>query len=496
MRLHPLSLVTGIFVTLRQFLGFILVAVGLSLLGERERATPFDLLLWLVVPVVVSVAVSGIGYLSTRFYLTPEAAILDTGIVWKRRRMVPRARVQEVHLTQNAVQRFLGIVEVKIEGAGGGGAEITLSGLGLEDAESLRAQLTGSHPSYVYQRPQEPEHALSVGRIVWASMLENRALLVVAGLFGVLSQFLESDTARSRIVGWVKAASTRTDLPGWVFLVLVLLAAGWLASVVLGLWQFYGFEVKSHPKGLQISHGLVNLVTRVVALKRVQQVAVAQGVLFRLAGLCAVRVKTAGGEATEKATPGVGFLSPAATTREVPGLVRLVFPDLPENGPDEWRRLAPAAAWIAAVETAVLTVLLVAVPLAAASWSAAGIRERLARAAPWAFDGRVWWVAGAVALLAGLASFGRVKTVRYRLAAGVLAWKRGRLARLTLLSPVARLQYVRVTQSPFERRAGAATVACAFPGAETEIGAVRLEEAAALRNECLELRARHPGRGV
>ena len=496
MRLHPLSIITGIFAMLRQFLGFIVVAVALALMGERERSSPIDLLFWFVFPVVLSIVASGISYLSTHFQLTPEAAILDTGIIWKRRRMVPRARVQEVHLTQNFIQRVLGIVEVKIEGTGSTGSEITLSGVGQEDAESIRAQLTGSHPAFVYQRPEPPEYSLSVGRIVWASLLENRALLVVVGLVGVMMPFLENDRARSRLVDLLFKASSQIDPRGWAVLLVSILVVGWIASVAMGLWQFYGFEIKKHPKGLQITHGLVNLVTRVISVRRVQQVIVAQGLLYRIFRLHSVRVKAAGVEVSEKVVSGQGFLSPAATDREVPDLVRLVFPEADEADVAEWRPLSRLAPWIGAVGTLLSVAFLPHVAWFLANHIDAAIEGTLRSRLPALFDERFWYVSGGLALLAALVSFGRTRTIRYRQAGGLLQWRRGQVSRLSLTSPVSRLQFVEVSQSPLDRWFRTASTTCAFPGTEISIEILPTEAATELRDRCLDVRSQHPGRGV
>lgn len=128
----------------------ILVLVGcvaeiLFTRGARHWPWPF----WLPVISLASGAVlviASIGLAVLRFRrfgyrLREKDLIVQSGLIWRTRRCVPRARIQHVDIDSGPIDRALGLVEVKLYVAGGIGAVAELPGLSPEAAEQLKEAL-------------------------------------------------------------------------------------------------------------------------------------------------------------------------------------------------------------------------------------------------------------------------------------------------------------------------------------------------------------------
>lgn len=64
--------------------------------------------------------------------------VVSSGVVFREVTSVPRARVQHVDVRQGPVERAFGLARVTVYTASGGGADATVPGLRLADAEALR----------------------------------------------------------------------------------------------------------------------------------------------------------------------------------------------------------------------------------------------------------------------------------------------------------------------------------------------------------------------
>jgi putative membrane protein len=125
-----------------------------------------------------------------------------------------------------------------------------------------------------------------------------------------------------------------------------------LGVIALGLvtrtWQQvtgrYGFTVATSPDGIRIRRGLLSTVAETIPFRRVQAVRLVQPLLWRPFGWCRLVVEVAGGDSGSKAGGLTKALLPVGFMSEAQYLVRLVFgPDLPElaRPPERARVKAP-----------------------------------------------------------------------------------------------------------------------------------------------------------
>jgi uncharacterized protein len=82
-------------------------------------------------------------YLTLRYRFDEKGISTSYGVLFKRETLLTYRRIQDIHLTHNIVQRWLGLATVSIQTASGAaGAEMAIEG--ILEAEALR--------DFLYQR--------------------------------------------------------------------------------------------------------------------------------------------------------------------------------------------------------------------------------------------------------------------------------------------------------------------------------------------------------
>jgi putative membrane protein len=463
-RLHPLS---WLFVLLQQLRSFAIPLVLLLVTG-RGNATEWYGLLGVVVLTLVSVA----QYFSFRFETGPNALVVRSGILQRTTREIPYERIHTVNLHQTVLHRLFAVAEVRLESAGSREAEAVMRVLSVSRAQALERLIRDRHqvrraavalPSPAEQ--VEPIFAMATSEILKLGVISNRGLVVVAALFGALWQFTGPGPIRlpaerlPPVVRELPAFAQRAWsgdtspllLAGWVVAtILAFVVVVRLLSVGLALLQFYGFSVGRTGRQLRIERGLLSRIRSQLPCRRIQVFRIDESLLHRLFERQTLRIDSAVG-ATDDAH-GAGHLAPLATPVEVRTLVdRLGFS---EPWPSSWQPLHPRA-WrrIAALPSALIAPLGLALVL----WvdATGGL--------VWLLIPVLWWRARRLAHFAGYVVTDRAVAVRS-----------GWLNRRWVLSEMDKLQALRLTESPFDRRTGMATLWLDTAGAGAADGIMRL----------------------
>lgn len=289
-RLHPLTpLLRG-----GRFALVVLAVVGQQ--GLREFS-PTALLAVLGVGVPMAMLLGWLSWRAMRYRVTDTELQIDSGVLTKRNRRVPLARVQSVDVVRPLFARFLGLAELRLEVVGGsGGTEAPLSYLTEDGAEVLRRRLldlvSGRSGAHDADGP-EPEHvlvAVPTGALVRSTLL-GPPLVVAVGLVPVIT---------------VTALVDLSLVPGLLFgAVPLLLGVGSFA--VRRLLAEYGFTVAETADGLRLRHGLLETRTQTIPAGRVQGIRMTEPLLWRRFGWARVEVDVAGyggGGSEEQAATG------------------------------------------------------------------------------------------------------------------------------------------------------------------------------------------------
>ena len=474
-RLHPWSLAFTIGARLRELaLPFLALIVTAGSRGWGWEAW----LPWLIVP---SALFAVARYVSFRYRYEADELVIRTGIVFRNERHVPYARIQSVDAVQSLLHRWLHVVDVRIQTAGGQEPEATLRVLSTPDYEEMRGRVAdmrrraGAGRSVPEAREDTPSApiaaagrtvlALPSRELLLAGFIENRGMVLIAAGIGMLWEFglvervsewlfgeavAARGAARDLVRDAVRGAIGEGGFPAGRVGLAVLVIAGALVAIrlVSMAWaavRLHGFRLTRTGDDLRSEFGLLTRISTTIPLHRVQTITVYEGLLHRLAGRAAVRVETAGGETGDVGTTGREWLAPIVTRDALPKLLSEVLPGVDVS----------TAAWHGPHPRAFRRLLrkqLVAVAIVSAAVAPA----------------TGWWalaVASTMGAWTAIASRRRLAYQGWAMVGDTLVFRSGWVSRHLTMARVAKAQVVGLHESPFDRRTGMARVRVDTAGA-------------------------------
>ncbi len=293
-RLSPLSPVVR---------GGIFLAATLAATWQRLLSGNLGIVGLFLLGVVVLGALAGVvSWLRTTYWIEGDELRIDTGVVSRQSRKIRIDRLQGVDVVQPVAARLFGVAEVRMDTAGAD-REGALRFVSLGEANRLRDELLRRRDTAQSstEGPPPPEGAES-----WRA---PEQVLAVLDLRTLLLSLLFAPATVLLLVGAL-AVVVAVSADGRGLVVTVLPAA--LASVLLQLRRlsgYYGFTVAAGESGLQVRRGLLERNTQSIALARVQGVVLTEPFLWRHWGWTRLDVSIAG-----YGTGGESDGAPAATT--------------------------------------------------------------------------------------------------------------------------------------------------------------------------------------
>lgn len=374
-------------------------------------------------------------------YGIEEAALVTAGgVLARRRRVIPLARIQSVDIVQKLRHRVFGVVELRIEVAGGSGTEAALVALTPPEAERLRSRLLASETPTRDGEPRPVLARMETRDLLIAGVTGGR-VAVVAVLLGYLQEFIAEDTVPS-LLGRVESLGPSAVVLALSSVVVFLLiaAAISLAATVLVYWDF---TLEQHGDRLVTTRGLLERRRSFVPLHRVQAVHLHENLLRRALGLGTLSVTVAGYAGPREEQRETSVLLPIGSrsealelARKVVGAnVRLGSSDL-EPAPHAalWRRLIVNAAAVAVVTGGLVVA--------------------------WGPRGGVGLLGLALAALAARASW---HSLGHLVKGHYVVVRSGALVRKTSVMFVDNVQDLSLKASPLQRAAGLATLVLGLP---------------------------------
>jgi putative membrane protein len=454
----------------------------------------------LVLGALVLLAWSTLEWLRRTYELEGGALRLEEGVVARKLRAVPFDRIQQVELVRKPLHRLLGVASLRVETAGGGtAAEVDLDVVTLEEARTLRAsllrakaQVTGARggavgtgadtagPPAAAGAPGDQAGAGAAGTAAgqvatgqpdaWADAEAPRAerVLLRLSLGEVMLGGITGARAAAALVILGPISQATDWFPGltdWLFArfdpeavtpttpaafaaVAVLAVVVWLGlAAASSIVTDYGFTLARAGNDLVVRRGLLERREAVLPLGRLQVVRIEESLLRRALGLASIRIQSAG---------RTGGGDQTASRLAIPVLQRVqvnrVLEELlPGAAPVPRLLLPPPAARRRAVTRSVLTatVFIAAVGLSLWWLTSLGVLGVPAALAVLALP------VLAVAVTIGLAAY---RSLGHATREGFLYARVGVAIRVTTAVPVAKAQSGSVRTTPFQRRAGLATL--------------------------------------
>lgn len=442
-RLHPASIVINCgvyFIATIKNLAFPLV--GIFFAGKKDKEQFLTLMIAGAAALIGGISLIGpvLNYFSTTFYIENESLVISTGFVWRKRRTIPLARIQNVNVERTLWHRILGAAAVKVETAAGSKAEGELTALSLENANKLQAVLLGHGARHVTveeptEKPQ-PLYELSPRQVILAGALGNRAVYIIGSVIAVVQfegsrQFFRPVLNYFERMGPVMAATVGAlSFVGLIFV-------GWLLSIVISATRYYGFRIEKHDRGLLLSHGLITQFKTIIPVGRIQDVRIVEPILFRLFGYCEMYADTAG-SFDRKDAAAANKICPILPEGGASQIGKLLLPEF-EFETLEWRRVSPKTIGLHARRIFIAYMILF-IPLAVWLhwWSLLFIPPLIAYC----------WIMGIISY----------RYVGYSFTNDLLVARTGVFRKQAMIIPFDRIQHYTINASYFQRRLGLTTI--------------------------------------
>lgn len=441
-RLHPLSWLFVLLASLREFAVPLLAAL---VFGSRSES-PWELIGLIGGGLLAVNAV--VVYFSYRFRIDHDELMIRSGVLQRQLRHIPFRRIHNVTVHQGLLHRLLGVAEVKLESAGGVTPEAHMRVLRLSDAQALEALVrrrgASADGAQIESIDSPPLLALDTAELVRLGLISNRGMVLVAAIIGVLAQSGSNvlsnlvERASAPVIGWF--ASTQMGLLSWIvgglMVFLMLAAALRLLSVLLAIARFHGFTLQQEEDRLRVDAGLLTRIRANAPLRRIQAWHRHESLLHRWFGRQSLNVDTATTVAVNQ-TSSLRELVPLARPERIDSLLADWLPDT------DWQRLRwhpiHPRAWRRMLKLPVFITLAASVALSL----------RFGPMAFWLLLSLPWWLVRARKLAHGL---------RYSVDPQLVAIRSGWLGRHWRFAEIGKLQGIRLTHSPFDRRTGMATL--------------------------------------
>jgi putative membrane protein len=334
-RLHPASLISRFLIRLPEFvLGLPAVTAVASDAGMKV------ILLMAAVGMVIAGISALLVWLRFSYGVGERDIVIQSGVFFRKRRVIPFDRIQDVDIERGPVARLFGAAKVKIETGGSAKDEGLLDLIGLEEAHQLRDHIRrargdiGASQEEGFPGTEDEEPLLfqmPLGRVLLTGLFAF-SLVYLAILFSLLQQaepLIGIDPwdrewgALEPFVGALGDASWSITL----ILLFLLVFLGLLTALLRTLLRDYGFRLSRAEAGFRRRRGLFTLSEVVIPLRRVQAVIVRTGLIPRLFGWYRLEFQTLSGEARQG---GSQQAAPLARLEEiVPILAELGLADLP-----------------------------------------------------------------------------------------------------------------------------------------------------------------------
>jgi putative membrane protein len=469
LRLHRSSWLFALTGSLRQLI-FPLVAI--VVFGARDDgdwfATP-----WVLAIVATAVFVHALWRQWTyRYGFGPRGLVIREGLIFRNVRQIEYSRIENVDTERGVLHRLLDVAEVRVQTSTGGKPEALISVLDPGAVQEMRQRVfADARPTTeAAAAPEEPRLLhLPPSELVRFGLIDNRGLLVVAAGAGFLQQagFFRAnrkwmeDSLQTSLLNDVAGLGMVLQIGLALLVILAALIAVRILSVVLALVTLHDFTLTRHDGDLRVRYGLLTKVALTLRTRRIQAVHQSESPLHRLFGRVSINVDLAGdsGVDVQQRDPQqmkVRWLAPVCATAAAPALIASALPDFDSAATRDWQPLAPGARSRIFRRSAVLALLILAIP------------------ALWFLRGYAALGLPVVVTLAWMHAHLYVKHTRWALDRDVLLFQSGWLTRRLTIVPRDRVQSLGVSTSPFDRRWQMASVTVDIAGGRATSSGVRI----------------------
>ena len=279
---------------------------------------------------VVGIAFGSLSWWRRTWSFSDGVLQLDEGVLVRNQRRIPVERIQHVQIERQLRHQLFDLAAVRVETAGGSGAELRLDFISLAEAETLRSTILERLRDAVAVAPDGDEGAepplpppppevlvrLPPSRLLLAGITGPEVLAVLAAIAFAL------DTVSDLGVDPERLDAVELSTAALAVLVVLAVPVWLLTAALIGLVRRWDLTAQIVGDELRVTYGLLRKNEFVVKTGRVQDVRIAHRFLLRPFGRADVRVRTAASGSGERSRVDIPLLDAA----EIDGVLQRLLP--------------------------------------------------------------------------------------------------------------------------------------------------------------------------
>ena len=313
------------------------------------------------------------------FQVKGDKLLIHKGVFIKDRLVVEAERIQSINITENFIQRLIGLVSLKVDTAGSKGNELEIPALERARAELLKqllyekkAEAVGEDEKEITEQTVKSSESsgkvlvsISLGDLIVVGLTENHlrtGLIALAFVFGTFSQYEEyiSQYFEDSLESYAEQA-VNAGLAALLIFIILYAVISVLLSLGRTILRFFNLKAVLNDDAVEISTGLLKRNEFRVPIRKVQFLQLETNPLRRAVGYESAKIKPSNsvGEVANKQSIEI----PALKTDQSAALIEGVFENfyLPE-------KKLNANAWAYARLNAIIFAI-ITIPIAVATYS-------------------------------------------------------------------------------------------------------------------------------
>ena len=436
-----------------------------------------------------------IRYFTLTYQVDAQELVIRSGVVSRRERRIPLDRIQEVKIHQGVLHQVLALAKVDLSTAGKDPQEADLNVLTRAEADQLKSFVT-SRQRAIDQRDSAAAPSTETGpdfrfaldlKTLWMGGFTSKVVATLGAIVSAILYFqlfvrvggnlfnpvgrkigdrLDREVPQANPEEVIKELTEKLpDFGPFGFIAdlflnetlansVMLALAGLVFTVAAYVVRYFRFQLQRHGDILSTSHGLLNLQHGSLARNRIQALKLEEALLRRWLGLASIHVDSAGDRHQVDENKQRELLLPVATRPQAVEVARQAIPGLVETDPS-WKRVSRRAIRRGSNKGWLLTSLMMLQTALVAGWFC------------------LIWIPAFPMIY--LLNYQWYRHSGYWIDDDYFLWRSGWINRSTVCLPVRNVQNVSVTQNPFDRRLGLASMSIDIAGQSNTGGGPRIK---------------------
>lgn len=284
--------------------------ISLAVFFRRVEFSEWFLYAGVLTIVALYIFFSIYSYLKFYYYLKEGEIVIKKGIFTKTTINLPFEKIQTIDFKQNLIQQVFGVVEFAIDSAGSKKQEVSLSAVPLDMAEQLREYILEEKKSLISESVEDAEEQpettkapksilrLSIPDLLKVGITQNHIKslgLILVFFFGLLEQVRklteETDLNENQFEETVNSYFEETLLIWiWTFSIAFLLFVPVVVSLVTTVFRYFDMQLLLGNDGLKLKSGLLNKKQKSTTLRKIQTISWGWNPLQYLVGFFTIKI--------------------------------------------------------------------------------------------------------------------------------------------------------------------------------------------------------------